>query len=56
MRLAQMAKELNRPTNEVSASGRELLTNLGARHRSHLITHAWQVQIVTTNEVATWLR
>lgn len=56
MGLAQMATELDRPLTDVRASGRELLTNLGARNRNHLITRAWQVGILTTDKVAAWLR
>ncbi|MCL7381273.1 LuxR C-terminal-related transcriptional regulator [Streptomyces sp. 35G-GA-8] len=56
MGLAHMATELNRPVNDVRADGRELLTKLGARNRNHLIPRAWQVEILTTDQVATWLR
>ncbi|MFF5567692.1 hypothetical protein ACFY7Z_20415 [Streptomyces sp. NPDC012623] len=53
---AQMATELNQPVTAVRADGRGLLTNLGARNRTHLITRAWQVQILTSDLVAEWLR
>ncbi|MEV6424733.1 LuxR C-terminal-related transcriptional regulator [Streptomyces sp. NPDC051662] len=53
---AQMATKLDRPVTDVRADGRELLTLLGARNRTHLVTRAWQFQILSTDLVATWLR
>lgn len=56
MAAAQMATELNRPVTDVRADGRELLTTLQARNRSHLITRAWQFQVLTADQVTAWLR
>ncbi|GHF33437.1 hypothetical protein GCM10010218_13170 [Streptomyces mashuensis] len=53
---AQMATELDRPVAVVRADGRNLLTSLQARNRSHLITRAWQFQRLTADEVIAWLR
>ncbi|MBT2405588.1 MULTISPECIES: LuxR C-terminal-related transcriptional regulator [unclassified Streptomyces] len=53
---AQMAAELHRPVADVRADGRELLTNLQARNRTHLITRAWEFEILTTDQVTAWLR
>ncbi|MFF1420615.1 LuxR C-terminal-related transcriptional regulator [Streptomyces sp. NPDC058280] len=53
---AEMATELDLPVTDIRSDGRELLTNLGARNRTHLITRAWQFQILTADQVATWLR
>lgn len=55
MAAAQMAGELRRPIGDVRADGRQLLTDLGARNRSHLITRAWQFQILTADQVIRWL-
>ncbi|MGC5042472.1 LuxR C-terminal-related transcriptional regulator [Streptomyces albidoflavus] len=56
MAAAQMATELNRSVTEVRADGRELLVSLQARNRAHLITRAWQHQILTAEQVIAWLR
>lgn len=56
MTAAQMATELNRPVTDVRADGRELLATLQARNRAHLITHAWQFQVLTADQVIAWLR
>ncbi|MFC9856181.1 MULTISPECIES: LuxR C-terminal-related transcriptional regulator [unclassified Streptomyces] len=53
---AQMAREQNRPVTDVRADGRELLKSLQARNRPHLITRAWQFQILTAGQVTSWLR
>ncbi|MFF1417974.1 hypothetical protein [Streptomyces sp. NPDC058280] len=53
---AEMATELDRPVTDIRSDGRGLLTNLGARNRTHLITRAWQFQILTPDLVAVWVR
>ncbi|MEW1721622.1 LuxR C-terminal-related transcriptional regulator [Streptomyces sp. NPDC093109] len=56
MRAAQMATELNLPINDVRANGRELLVTLGAHNRNHVVTRAWQLQLLTADVVGEWLR
>ncbi|MEV7090122.1 LuxR C-terminal-related transcriptional regulator [Streptomyces sp. NPDC093085] len=53
---AEMATELDQPVPRVRADGRALLKNLNARNRNHLVTRAWQAQILTPDLVTTWLR
>ncbi|WP_149180495.1 LuxR C-terminal-related transcriptional regulator [Streptomyces sp. TRM49041] len=55
MAAAQMATELDRPVTDVRADGRELLATLQARNRSHLVTRAWQFQVLTAGQVIAWL-
>ncbi|CAL9360068.1 hypothetical protein SUDANB105_00645 [Streptomyces sp. enrichment culture] len=56
MAASEMATELSRPVTDVRADGRELLLAIGARNRSHLITRAWQFQLLTASQVVAWLR
>ncbi|MEN8656099.1 hypothetical protein ABCR94_37395 [Streptomyces sp. 21So2-11] len=56
MRSAQMATELKRPVNIVRRDGRDLMTNLGAKNPAHIVTRAWQYQILTAGQVISWLR
>lgn len=71
MTIAQMATELRRSpgthpvkpetngTPSVTIIRRnigELTANLQARNRAHLITRAWQYQILTADQVTAWLR
>ncbi|TXL87700.1 hypothetical protein [Streptomyces sp. IB2014 016-6] len=71
MTIAQMATELKRSpgthqlkpettgTPSVTIIRRsigELTANLQARNRAHLITRAWQYQILTVDQVTAWLR
>ncbi|WP_405576158.1 LuxR C-terminal-related transcriptional regulator [Streptomyces sp. NBC_01092] len=55
---AQMLTELKprRTIDIIRRDGRELMTNLGAKNRAHTITRAWQYQILTADQVITWLR
>ncbi|MFF5962799.1 LuxR C-terminal-related transcriptional regulator [Streptomyces collinus] len=55
MAAAQMATELKRPVDIVRRDGRELLQNLMAQNRAHAITRAWQYQLLTADQVITWL-
>ncbi|MFD6989392.1 LuxR C-terminal-related transcriptional regulator [Streptomyces sp. NPDC059943] len=69
MTIAQMATELKQSpgTHPVKPAGAasvtmlrrnigELTANLQARNRAHLITRAWQYQILTADQVTAWLR
>ncbi|MFI2353735.1 hypothetical protein ACH5AG_03415 [Streptomyces anulatus] len=56
MRSAQMATELKRPVNIVRRDGRDLMTNLGSKNPAHIVTRAWQYQILTADQVISWLR
>ncbi|UNZ18190.1 LuxR C-terminal-related transcriptional regulator [Streptomyces sp. 891-h] len=51
----QMAAELGRPINDVRADGRRLLVSLRAHNRAHLISRAWQFQVLTAGQVMAWL-
>ncbi|MFI1201639.1 hypothetical protein ACH4VR_19670 [Streptomyces sp. NPDC020883] len=62
MRAAQMATELKRAVTVIRRDGRELMANLGGspdcprvRNQVHVITRAWQFQVLTADEVITWL-
>ncbi|MEV3853053.1 hypothetical protein AB0J38_01860 [Streptomyces sp. NPDC050095] len=52
---AQMVTEVGRPVGDVREDCRDLLANLEARNRSHLVTRAWQFQLLTAEQVITWL-
>ncbi|MFJ8953516.1 hypothetical protein ACIRO1_25715 [Streptomyces sp. NPDC102381] len=56
MAATQMATDLKRPVSDVRRDGRELLANLRAQNRAHVVTRAWQFQILTADEVNAWLR
>ncbi|MFH8466019.1 hypothetical protein [Streptomyces sp. NPDC017991] len=56
MRSAQMATELKRPVNIVRRDGRDLMSNLGARNPAHIVTRAWQYQLLAAEQVISWLR
>ncbi|MFD3514883.1 LuxR C-terminal-related transcriptional regulator [Streptomyces sp. NPDC058657] len=56
MAAAQMATTLKRPVEIVRRDGRDLLRNLRARNRAHVITRAWAYQVLTTEQVLAWLR
>ncbi|MEV8020030.1 hypothetical protein AB0O76_27480 [Streptomyces sp. NPDC086554] len=56
MHSAQMATDLKRPADVVRRDGRNLMTNLGARNPAHVVTRAWQYQILTADQVISWLR
>ncbi|WP_432097652.1 LuxR C-terminal-related transcriptional regulator [Streptomyces sp. bgisy100] len=51
----RMATELERPVAEVRADGRALLASLRAHNPCHLITRAWQFEILTADQVIAWL-
>ncbi|MGW4345246.1 LuxR C-terminal-related transcriptional regulator [Streptomyces sp. NPDC004690] len=53
----QIAAELKppRPVADVRAGARELLSSLGVRNRCHLVTRAWQYQLLTDDRVTAWL-
>ncbi|MET7716308.1 hypothetical protein [Streptomyces sp. NPDC005407] len=53
---AQMATELDRPVVDIRSDGRELMEILRAENRAHLVTRAWQYQILTAEQVIAWLR
>lgn len=54
----QMVNELSPKPNVavVRRHGRELLVNLRALSRAHLITRAWEYQVLTAEQVTSWLR
>ncbi|MFI0219055.1 LuxR C-terminal-related transcriptional regulator [Streptomyces lydicus] len=56
MTVAQMATDLKRRVDVIRRDGRQLLVNLQARNPAHLVTRAWQYQILTAEEVIEWLR
>ncbi|MFB6533080.1 LuxR C-terminal-related transcriptional regulator [Streptomyces noursei] len=53
---AEMASEVRRPLNIVRRDGRRLLVGLGAKNRPHVVKRAWQVGILTEEQVTAWLR
>ncbi|MBD2831803.1 hypothetical protein ID871_10105 [Streptomyces pratensis] len=55
MRSAQMATELKRPVNIIRRDGRDLMSNLRAKNPAHVVTRAWQYQILTAERVISWL-
>jgi DNA-binding CsgD family transcriptional regulator len=55
MTASQTATELKRPVDGVLRDGRDLLANLRAVNRAHLITRAWAYQILTADQVTGWL-
>ncbi|WP_327352752.1 hypothetical protein [Streptomyces sp. NBC_01304] len=62
MRAVQMATKLNRPIGDVRRDGRDLMANLGGtpdcpkiRNQAHLVTRAWQYQVLTADQVIAWL-
>ncbi|MGD6751957.1 hypothetical protein [Streptomyces sp. BH105] len=52
----QMAVELKRPVAIVRRDGRDLMLNLRATNRAHVIRQAWAYQVLSANEVIAWLR
>ncbi|MFF2852974.1 LuxR C-terminal-related transcriptional regulator [Streptomyces sp. NPDC058001] len=55
MHAPQIAAELHLPLANVRDDVRELLTSVNALNRAHLITRAWQYQILTKELVCKWL-
>lgn len=55
MTAAQMATKVRRPVDDVRADALELRETVGARNACHLITVLWQHEMITADEVATWL-
>lgn len=55
IRGAQMAAVLKRPASVVRRDGRGLRANLQARNAAHVITRAWQYQVLTAQQVSSWL-
>lgn len=53
---AQMARMLKRPLDIVRRDGRDLMATLEARNRAHTIKRAWQYQVLTADQVTSWLR
>ncbi|MET7319548.1 hypothetical protein [Streptomyces sp. NPDC005549] len=56
MHSAQMATELRRPVAIVRRDGRDLMSNFRAKNPAHVVTRAWQYQILTAEQVISWLR
>ncbi|MGW7283161.1 hypothetical protein ACWGIV_33815 [Streptomyces sp. NPDC054844] len=51
----EMAAALRRPLATVRHDGRELLRNLNAKNRAHVVSRAWQYRILTADQVLAWL-
>ncbi|MEU1273504.1 hypothetical protein [Streptomyces sp. NPDC005799] len=55
---AQILTELKprRTIDIIRRDGRDLMTNLGAKNRAHVITRAWEYEVLTADQVIAWLR
>ncbi|MER7986471.1 LuxR C-terminal-related transcriptional regulator [Streptomyces noursei] len=55
MTAAHMAAELKQPVHIIRRDGRDILTNLRARNRVHAVKRSWELQLLTAEQVTTWL-
>ncbi|MFE6031015.1 helix-turn-helix domain-containing protein [Streptomyces niveus] len=56
MTTAQMVPELRQPVQIIRRYGRELQQSLSAKNRAHVVTRAWQYQVLTADHVIASLR